>query len=273
MPELDSGGVKTYYEDSGSGPSLVLVHGLGASTALWSKVAPELAKEFRLVTYDLRGSGRTPATGSTTLSELVDDLRRLVAELDLGPSLVMGHSIGGSVALAHAAAHPEQVRAVVGIGAPSGLPAAGRDGMRTRAETVETSGMEAVAETVATNGMAPSFREAQPDELRGFVSLLEGNDPASYAALCRVVADVDIVVELPRIAVPALLVAGALDAVVPPDANEANAARMPNARAVTVDDSAHLLPWEKPDVLLAIALPFLREAAAVGRPSTPAKPP
>jgi 3-oxoadipate enol-lactonase len=255
--------VSTYYEESGSGPPLVLVHGLGGSTELWSKVVPALAEEFRVVAYDLRGSGRTPATGgATTLAELVDDLGRLVAELDLGRSLVMAHSIGGLVALAHAAAHPEQVAAVVGVGAPSGLPEAGRDGMRTRAETVEASGMEAVAETVATNGLAPSFREQHPGEVQRFVSLLEQNDPASYSALCHVVAEVDIVDSLERIAAPVLLVAGALDAVVPPDANEANGARIPNARAVTVDDSAHLLPWEKPDALLAIALPFLREAAA-----------
>jgi 3-oxoadipate enol-lactonase len=261
MPELETNGVRTYYEESGSGPPLVLVHGLGASTGLWSKIAPALAEEFRVVTYDLRGSGRTPATGPVTLAELVDDLCSLVERLDLGQTLVMGHSIGGSVALAHAAAHPEQVRAVVGIGAPSGLPDAGRDGMRARAEAVEANGMEAVAEAVATNGMAPSFRKAHPEELEGFVSLLEENDPASYSALCRVVADVDIAAALERITAPVLLVAGALDAVVPPDVNEANAARIQNARAVTVDDSAHLLPWEKPDVLLAIALPFLREAA------------
>lgn len=253
-------GVRTYYEESGSGPPLVLVHGLGGSTALWSKVAPALAEELRVVAYDLRGSGRTPATGATTLDELVGDLHRLVDRLALAPVLVMGHSIGGSVALAHAAAHPEQVRAVVGVGALSGLPDAGRDGMRARAETVEASGMEAVAETVATNGMAPSFREAHTEELRAFVSLLEANDPAGYSALCRVVADVDIAATLERIAAPVLLVVGALDAVVPLDANAANAARIPDARAVVVDDSAHLLPWEKPGVLLEVVRPFLRDA-------------
>lgn len=261
MPVLEIDGVRTYCEESGSGPPLVLVHGLGGSTALWSKVVPSLAEEFRVVAYDLRGSGRTPATGGTTLAELVGDLRGLIDRLDLGRPLVMGHSIGGSIALAHAAAHPEQVCAVVGVGAPSELPEAGRDGMRTRAETVEASGMKAVAETVATNGMAPSFREAYPEELQSFVSLLEENDPAGYSTLCRVVADVDVVVAFERIAAPVLLVAGALDAVVPPDANAANAARIRNARAVTVDDSAHLLPWEKPDVLLEVARPFLREAA------------
>jgi 3-oxoadipate enol-lactonase len=266
MPWLETDSVTTYYEESGAGPPLVLVHGLGASTALWSKVTPLLAEEFRVVAYDVRGSGRTSASGAMTLAGLVGDLRHLVERLDLGPSLVMGHSIGGSVALAHAAAHPGQVRAVVGIGAPSELPEAGRDGMRARAEAVEAGGMEAVAETVATNGMAPSFREAHPDELQSFVSLLEGNDPAAYAAFCRLVADVDIVASLEQVAAPVLLVAGALDAVVPPDANEANAARIPNARAVTVDDSAHLLPWEMPDGLLAIALPFLREAASAPVP-------
>ena len=266
MPELDIDGVTTYYEESGSGPPLVLVHGLGASTALWSKVAPPLAEEFRVVGYDLRGSGRTLASGDMTLDALVGDLRRLIERLGLGPSLVMGHSIGGSVALAHAAAHPEQVRAVVGIGAPSELPEAGREGMRTRVEAVEAGGMEAVAETVATNGMAPSFREAHPAELQRFVSMLEENDPTAYAAFCRLVAAVEIVASLGQIAAPVLLVAGALDAVVPPDANAANAARIPNARAVTVDDSAHLLPWEKPDALLEIVPPFLREAASAPVP-------
>lgn len=261
MPVFEIDGVRTYCEESGSGRPLVLVHGLGGSTALWSKVVPSLAEEFRVVAYDLRGSGRTPATGGATLAELVGDLRGLIDRLDLGRPLVMGHSIGGSIALAHAAAHPEQVCAVIGVGAPSELPEAGRDGMRTRAETVEASGMKAVAETVATNGMAPSFRETYPEELQSFVSLLEENDPAGYSTLCRVVADVDVVAAFERIAAPVLLVAGALDAVVPPDANAANAARIRNARAVTVDDSAHLLPWEKPDALLAVVLQFLREAA------------
>jgi 3-oxoadipate enol-lactonase len=266
MPELATDGVTAYFEETGSGPPLVLVHGLGASTALWSKVAPSLAEEFRVVAYDLRGSGRTSVTGAATLSELVGDLHGMIARLGLGPSLVMGHSVGGSIALAHAAAHPEQVRAVVGVGALSGLPDAGRDGMRARAEAVEADGMGAVAETVATNGMAPSFREAHPDELQGFVSLLEKNDPGGYAALCRVVADVDIAGALESIEAPVLLVAGALDAVVPPEANEANAARIRNSRSVMVDDSAHLLPWEKPDVLLEIARPFLREAAGLVAP-------
>ena len=262
MAEIDTNGVPTHVEETGSGTPLVLVHGLGGSTELWRHVIGPLAEEFRVVAYDLRGSGRTAPTGPTSLDELVADLDDLVETLGLGRVLLMGHSMGGSLVLAYAAAHPERVLGVVGLGAPSELPDAGREGMRTRAETVEAQGMGAVAETVATNGTAPSFRERDPDGFRAFVTLLESNDPAGYGALCRVVSELDITDSLGRISAPVLLVAGDLDAVAPPGANEANVARIPGSRYVRIEDAAHILPLEKPDELLAIVLPFLREAAS-----------
>ena len=266
MPDIDLNGVHTYYEKRGTGAPLVLVHGLGGSTETWKKVADPLAADFRVVAYDLRGCGRSAVPpGPYSLEQLVDDLDDLVRGLGLGSVLLMGHSMGGSLALAYAAARPGRVLGVVGVGAPSELPEAGRDGMRTRAETVETQGMGAVAETVATNGMAPSFREAHPDEFQAFVRLLGSNDPAGYAALCRVVADLDITADLGRIAPPVLLVAGTLDLVAPPAANEANLARIPDARYVPVVDCAHIVPWERPEALVEAARPFLLEAGqAVG---------
>ena len=82
--------------------------------------------------------------------------------------------------------------AVVSAGGPVVLPEQGQQGMRDRAEKVETRGMAAVAETVATNGTAPSFRERDPDGFEALVAMLAANDPATYAATCRVLAELDL---------------------------------------------------------------------------------
>ena len=263
MPEIEVNGVRTYYEEYGSGPSLVLLHGLGATgTDLWKKHIADLAQDLRVVAYDLRGSGRSEATpGPYTIGQLTDDLDALIEGLGLAPVALMGHSMGGSIALEEAGRHPDRVRAVVGVGAAIDLPEQARAGLATRAETVEREGMGAVAETIATNGMAPSFREAHPEEFQEFISLLAGNDVNGYAAQCRALVEMAITEHLHRIAAPVLLACGELDAVSPPSVNRETAERIAGARVVEIDDCAHIIPWEKPDELQGAVRPFLREHA------------
>src|SRR5439155_20596447 len=158
--------------------------------------------------------------------------------------------------------HPD-VAAVVAAGGPVVLPEQGRQAMRDRAETVEASGMGAVAETVAANAMAPSFREAHPDELEAYVALLEANDPAAYAATCRVLADLDLRPELGRITAPVLLITGDLDGVTPRAAVDEVAGALRDVQRVAAPDTAHLLPCERPDVLRDEARGFLRESVRV----------
>jgi 3-oxoadipate enol-lactonase len=246
----------------------VLVHGLGGTSAgIWSAVAPELERDFTVVTYDLRGTGASgrPA-GPYSLDDFVSDLRALVGELELEAPALVGHSFGGSIAMAYAAAHPEEVSAVVSAGGPVVLPEQGQQGLRDRADKVEREGMASVAETVATNGTAPSFRERDPQGFADLVAMLAANDPAAYAATCRVLAGMDLRPELARIPTPVLLIAGDLDGVVPPAAGDEIEAALPNvAGHVTVDDCGHNLTVERPDVLAEEVRSFLR-----GRVKAPA---
>ncbi len=119
--ELD--GLEAYVEERGSGPPLVLVHGLGGSTAIWQKVAGSLAERHRVIAYDLRGLGRSRAAEPAgSLGTLTDDLRLLLDRLGLDRVALLGHSLGGAVVLAFAAEHGERVSAVVGAAAPSVSP-------------------------------------------------------------------------------------------------------------------------------------------------------
>jgi 3-oxoadipate enol-lactonase len=257
---LSLDGRSVHYEEAGSGPSVVLVHGLGGTLAIWEHVTPALAEGFRVVAYDLRGSGSSERPpGPWSLDDLVADLGRVIDAHGLAPTALVGHSMAGGIALAYAARHPENVRAVVGVGAVTELADAARDGMRQRAATVRAEGMVATAVTVATAGTAPSWREAEPEAWERFRDLLAANDPEAYALQAEVVAEIDVSGELAGIRCPVLLVAGELDAPSPPALNEANARTIKQARFVELADCGHIVPLEQPQQLLEVALPFLRD--------------
>ena len=263
MPELDANGIRIHYETDGSGPPVVLVHGLGGTGMdVWKKQAAPLAGEFHVVTYDQRGCGRTTVTpGPYTVELLATDLDALLDGLGLDRVALVGHSAGGGLVLHYAATRPARVAAVAGVGAVVELAEPGREAMEARAQAVEGGDMAGVAVTVATNGMAPSFREAHPEEFQEWISLLGSNDPSGYAAHCRAIVAMAGNADLARVEAPAVLVAGELDQASPLAVNRDNATRLPNAELVEIADCAHIIPWEKPDELLAALQPFLRRAA------------
>jgi pimeloyl-ACP methyl ester carboxylesterase len=113
MPTVTVNGVRLFYELTGDGPPLLLVHGSWVDHASWNLVVPALAQRFPVLTYDRRGhsqSERPPTQGSA--EEDIADLAALIEHLGLAPSHVAGNSFGGSLALRLAAQHPEVVRSV-----------------------------------------------------------------------------------------------------------------------------------------------------------------
>ena len=91
-------GVSLHYDIEGEGPPLLLIAGLGANSSAWASVKPLLTARFTCITFDNRGTGRsqTPA-GPYTIDQMADDTAGLIRHLDLGPVMVVGWSLGGSV--------------------------------------------------------------------------------------------------------------------------------------------------------------------------------
>ena len=261
---VDVDGTVLEVDEYGAGPAVVLVHGLGTTGIdIWKKVLAQLATSFRVVAYDLRGSGRSDVPpGPYTVELLAGDLAGVVDALELDRFAIVGHSLGGVIALEYAAAHPERVSAVVGVGAVPGIGRGRRETLRERGRTVAAKGMTSVAESVATSSLAPSFRERHPEEFQALVSLLASNRPEGYAAQCEALYTMTTEGRLDRVTAPVLLVCGELDAASPPALNHENAARLARASVVEIPDCGHVIPWEKPDELLAAAVPFLEEHAA-----------
>jgi pimeloyl-ACP methyl ester carboxylesterase len=114
MAYFRSGDAAVYYEEYGSGPTLILLPGLlGTIDTTWRRFVPELAAAFHVVVADLRGHGRTnnPA-GVLTMDLLADDLAALVDALDADRPCVAGYSLGGFIALTCGLRRPELLRGV-----------------------------------------------------------------------------------------------------------------------------------------------------------------
>lgn len=116
MPEVVANGVRLFYQQTGSGPDVVLVHAVTSNLAVWmfSGLPDVLAADFRVTLYDLRGHGASerPPVGYTS-AVMAEDSRQLHAALGLGPAYLVGHSFGGVVALHAATLFPELVAGVV----------------------------------------------------------------------------------------------------------------------------------------------------------------
>ena len=115
MPKIDANNLSFHYWQSGQGPEIVLVHGLGANLAGWHLgIVPELQQEYRVLTYDLRGHGRSdaPPTGYTT-GDMAQDLRGILDALEIEKATFVGHSWGGDIVLHFAELNPERVSELV----------------------------------------------------------------------------------------------------------------------------------------------------------------
>ena len=87
---------------TGSGKPVLLVHGFGEDGTIWENQVPVLEKQFRLIIPDLPGSGRSPLTSDVSMEGMAGVLKKLLDELDISSCVLIGHSMGGYVALAFA---------------------------------------------------------------------------------------------------------------------------------------------------------------------------
>ena len=113
-----------WYEETGDGPPLVLVHGGWQNSDSWREQIDQFADEYRVVTFDLRGHGRTGATDASrySIDLFVDDLERLLSHLDIERPILGGISIGGMVVQSYLDRHPDGATGAVIAGPLQSMP-------------------------------------------------------------------------------------------------------------------------------------------------------
>ncbi|WP_399890960.1 alpha/beta fold hydrolase [Streptomyces sp. BBFR51] len=236
----------TAYTDEGSGSPVLLSASLGTTAAMWAPQRERLREQRRVIAYDHRGHGGSPAPpGPYRLADLVHDAVTLLDELRIASVDVVGVSLGGTVGLALAAAHPGRVRSLVTVNAPVLADAPGF--WRARAATVREQGMSAVTGGLLGRWYAPSVAKAPPSLVTDTVTGVGRLSPEGYAGCCEAIAGTDLRDRLAGIRCPVLAVNGLADAVVPAHHAETIATTVPVARHVALPGAGHLLTQEIPD--------------------------
>ena len=225
-------------------PVVVLSNSLGATRAMWDPQVPVLAERYRVITYDTRGHGASPAPpGPYTLDDLVDDLLALLDRVGARRAHVAGLSLGGMTALRLAAREPQRVhRLAVLCSSAKTEP----QGFLDRAAASRADGTASFAPAVASRWLTPSYAAEHPDLLARLEAMIAGADDEGYAACAEVVGRVDLREDLRRITAPTLVVSGAEDPALPPAHQQAIADGVRGAELLTVSPGAHLANLEQP---------------------------
>jgi 3-oxoadipate enol-lactonase len=236
-------------------PVVVLSNSLGASRGMWDPQVPALAERHRVVTYDTRGHGTSPApAGPYTLDDLVDDVLALLDRLGVARASVAGLSLGGMTALRLAAREPQRVhRLAVLCSSAKTEP----QGFLDRAAAARADGTASFAPAVVSRWLTPAYAAAHPELVARLEAMVAGSDDEGYAACAEVVGAVDLRADLRRVTAPTLVVSGAEDPALPPAHQRLIAEGIAGAELLSVSPGAHLANLEQPQQVTAALLAHL----------------
>lgn len=225
-----SNGVRLFASEDGDGPVVVMLHGpMGSHEAVLGTVSP-LASRFRVITPDLRGSGRSHFGGSLTFDQLAGDIGALLDAIGIERAIVGGVSAGSGVALRFALGQPTRVLGLVLIQPPY----AGEERGYSSQQRELFAATDAVASRAINEGvqvLRPLYSNLPPEVRERALAMLDSYEPASVAASSRFIASgaqpFSSEAELQSLQMPVLLVRGD-DAVHPPEVSDLYAANMVN---------------------------------------------
>ena len=251
MPFLDRGGVRLSYEIFGSDNEnlpLLLTHGFGASAQMWAPNVGALATARPVITWDLRGHGRSdcpPDQAEYTQAASVQDMAAMLDAAGASRAVLGGLSLGGYLSLAFWLAYPERVAALVLCDTGPGYRS---DEARQR----WNDRAMATADRLERDGLAALGDGPRPQDAAQWSPL--GLARAARGMLTQ--HDGRVIESLPSIDVPVLVLVGADDKPFL-GAAEYMAAKIPHARLVVIPDAGHMASADQPGLFNQHVLAFL----------------
>ena len=247
------------YEERGSGPVLLFVHGFPFDRTMWIAQLAGLAKIRSAVAVDLRGHGLSDVMtgGDFSMDLFADDVAKTLDAIGAEKADIAGLSMGGYVLFSFWRRHPERVRSLIFIDtkaeADSDEAKAGRE---KTAETAASQGMQPIYETLASKVVGSSPSVEVQDKLK---EMMLGTAPEVAAADALAMRDrADSTADLPNITVPVLWLHGEEDALMPIEGARASAAKVPGAKFVSIPKGGHVSPMENPEAVDAAIQEFLK---------------
>ena len=238
---IEVDGDPVHYQIAGAGEPVVLVHGLSGSTRWWGCNVPALARHFRVYVVDLIGFGQSRGRRPFVLAEAGDFLARWMEVAEIGRASIIGHSMGGLIALDLASEFPDRVEKLVLVDAAV-LPR--KAGYAPHAL-----------------GLLRALRHMPLGFLPILVTDAWRAGPVTILEAARDLLTADVRPELAQVRAPTLLVWGEHDALVPLVIGKEVRAALPSAKLVVLRGAGHNPMWDRADAFNRVVLGFLGAGA------------
>ncbi|CZR59276.1 uncharacterized protein PAC_09168 [Phialocephala subalpina] len=206
-------GSRIFVEESGSGPLMVLMHGLGGTTNAFQPLVSHYSSRFTMLRFDFPGSGFSTFKTPPSVPEFVESLRSILQSK--GPEevpVLVGHSLGSIIAMHYASQNPVKGLVLIGAGrSATHIPAAVAHITGLAAKARE--GIEGMRDSTVTNNVAPSSSDLVRTVVRQMIS---SQSPLGYAATCEAIcAKSHVDPHYAKIQCPTVLIAGDQDKISP----------------------------------------------------------
>ncbi len=277
-PELEFRTIHGYrraFRIAGSGPAILLIHGIGDNSTTWSTVQSKLAQRFTVISPDLLGHGRSDKPRADySVAAYANGMRDLLSVLDIDRVTVVGHSLGGGVAMQFAYQFPQLVERLILVGAGgvtkdvnialrvASLPM-GSEALALLRLPLVLPAMQVVGRVAGTMFGSTGLGRDIPDVLRILADLPEPTASSAFARTLRAVVDWrgQVVTMLDRCyltqSVPVQLIWGSADSVIPVSHARMAHAAMPGSQLEIFDGSGHFPFHDDPDRFVEVLEQFI----------------
>ncbi|MBW3591220.1 MAG: alpha/beta hydrolase [Actinobacteria bacterium] len=249
--------MKLGYDEAGHGPVLLMVHGFPIDRRIWAEQISGLSDIRRVVAVDLRGRGKSPTSeAGWTIDTHADDLAETVQSLGVDQVDLAGISMGGYIAFAFWRRYPQMVRTLILVSTRANEdPPEYKTGREMTAERARQYGTAALAGSMLPNLLDESASQEVKDRVVGIFESVPGATSAADSLAMKDRADST--GDLPSITVPALIIEGQGDHLLPEGSGKALAEPIPGAKLVRIPAAGHFAPIENPDAVNSAIRGFL----------------
>jgi pimeloyl-ACP methyl ester carboxylesterase len=250
--------MKIAYQRQGSGPPVLLIHGVGGDSSNWGPIAERLMTRFDVIAMDLRGHGKSDLIAAPVdVHDFARDAVQVLDEAGVAKCRVVGFSLGGPVAQALTLEYPARVEKLAVIGTVCGRTPDEGSRARERVEFLKQHGTSAIAEANRERWFTDDFRQAHPEVVERRVTQVKACDPASYLYAFTVFCTTDFVGRLHEIRVPTLVITGEHDIAATPRMAHLMKERIQESEVHVLPGLRHSLLIEAPTQVGALLEAFL----------------
>ncbi len=259
--QIESNGSTFHCQVDGTrGPWVMLSHGLATDLTMWDELAAALAERYRVLRYDARGHGGSPATdGDYTLDILVADAAGILDALGIEQTHFCGLSMGGMVGLGLLLDYPRRLKSAVIADSRHTTRPDFTEAWLQRAEAVRSGGVEAIVQSTIDRWSSAGLADRSPATIARMRAMIRRTTADGYCGCAAALARLNYGHRLGEIDIPTLLICGSEDHGAPPENTRQMNAAIKGSRFVEIEGAGHISNIEQPEMFTNAVVRFFSD--------------